>query len=185
MKQLDTEEVVKQRFPEAVALVVSKDTEGKVNLCPVGFFSLMAWKPKVWAIGLYESHYSTKVIGDTNEFVLCLPAMEQVKDVLYAGSVHGWHIDKTKQTHLTFLQSTHVAPPLIDGAIACFECKVVQKHIVFDHTVFFGEVIASHGTEKTWHDKVYHWDDTRLGTMQYGDLSVDIPYSPEGSVKKT
>ena len=104
LQPIDTEAVVKHRFPEAVVLIVSKDKNGKVNFCPVGFFSLVAWKPKVWLVALYKKHFSTKVIKETKEFVLCLPSIGQAQDVLYCGSVHGWTVDKTK--HVAFQIST-------------------------------------------------------------------------------
>lgn len=181
LKNIPIEKAVKKRFPEPVALVISRDSSGKVNLCPFGFFALMAWEPKVWAIGSYEKHYTTKVINETEEFVLCLPAIEQVEDVLYAGSVHGWEVDKTKQLkNLKFKKSKFVKPPVIEDSIACFECKVIRKIKIADHFVFFGKIVAAHQSEKSWEEKLYNWDDKRLGTMKLGKKYQEITYSPEG-----
>ncbi len=180
LKSQKTEAAVKHRFPEAVAFVVCKSKEGKVNLCPIGFFTLVTWFPKVWAIALYETHYSTKVISETDEFVLCLPSITQVKDVLYCGSVHGWDIDKTENISLKFKESKRVKPPLVEDAVACFECKVIGKHVVKDHTLFLGEVVVSYVSDKNWQEKIYNWDDKRLGTIKLGENSAPIEYSPEG-----
>lgn len=46
--------------------------------------------------------------------------------------------------------------------------------------VFFGEVLAAYGSEKSWREKIYNWDDKKLGTLKLGDESVVIPYNPEG-----
>ena len=32
--------------------------------------------------------------------------------------------------------------PLIDGAVAALECRVVAQQVIGTHTVFFGEVVA-------------------------------------------
>ena len=149
-------------------------------MCPIGYFTLITWKPKVWAVALYKTHYSTKVINNTDEFVLCLPAIQQVDSLLYCGSVHGWKIDKAKNTNFKFTKSNRVKPPIVEESIACFECKVIGKHIVHDHTLFLGEVVESHISEKDRREKIYNWDDKRLGTIKLGDTSKEIQYSPEG-----
>lgn len=180
LKDVEIETGVKKRFPEAIAVIISKDKNGKVNLCPVGFFCLIAWEPKTWAIGLYNTHYSTKIINDTNEFTLSLPTIDQAKDILYCGSVHGWKIDKIKSISLKFVDSKYIKPPLIDDAVANFECQVIQKTNVEDHTVFFGKIVAAHESNKNWKDRIYNLDDTKVGTIKFGDKSVKITFSPEG-----
>lgn len=179
LKQGNTEKIIKHRFPEPVALIVCQNSKGKINLCPIGFFTLVAWEPKVWAIGLDKTHYSTKVISETNEFVLCLPSIDQVKDVLYMGSVHGWNTDKTNNIAIKFKKSKLVKPPLVDDAIANFECKVIKKLKIKDHLVFFGEIVKSYESDKNWQDKIYNWDDKNLGTLKLGNRPMKILYSPE------
>ena len=177
LKNNDIEGVVKYRFPEAVALIITKNKTGKVDLCPVGFFTLASWEPKAWVISVYKTHYTTSVLKDTKEFVLCLPSFEQVEDVLYCGSVHGWKIDKTKNIKLKFIQSKHIKPPLIDNSIACFECKVAEEYDAMDHVLFLGEVVASYESNKNWKDKIYNWDDKKLGTLKLGGKSKKINYT--------
>lgn len=181
LKEVDIEKAVKLRFPEPVALVVSKDKNGKVNLCPVGFFCLVAWEPKVVAVSLYEEHFTPKAISETREFVVCLPSIDQVEDVLYCGSVHGWETDKTKKVRFKFLKSKFVKPPLIDDSIACFECKVTKQLKVEDHILFLGKIVAAHESGRSWEGKIYNWDDKRLGTMKLGDEYSEADYCFEGS----
>ena len=45
------------------------------------------------------------------------------------------------------LPATQVKPPLVAGARACFECRVVDTCRTGDHTIFVGEVLASHMDE--------------------------------------
>lgn len=179
LKQLDIEKVFTKRFPEPVALIISQDSKGKINVCPIGFFSLISWDPKIWSIGLYREHYTTQTLKETKEYVLCLPSIEQANDVLYCGSVHGWEIDKTKSTKFEFIKSQLVTPPLIDHSIACFECKVIKEVEVGDHFVFFGEVVAAHESDKDWGEKIYNLGDKQLVTFKSGNKSVQINFSPE------
>lgn len=184
MKITNIEEAVLKRFPEQVALIVSKDKTGKVNLCPVGFFCLTSWDPKIWAAGLYHSHFSTKVISETKKFVLCLPSIDQSDDLLYCGQFHGWDVDKVKSISLKFIQTSAEGPPIVEDSIACFECDVIQQAAIGDHQVFFGKIMVAHTGEDDWTNKLYNWDDKRIGNMKYGDNFTKITYSPEASVQK-
>lgn len=160
MKRVDTEIAVKRRFPEGVALVVCKDEKGMVNLTPVGWFMLCNSEPRCWAIALYKEHYSHKVISGTGEFSLCLPAFSQKENILYCGSVSGWNVDKLKKCKLKIIPSQKIKPPILEGSIACFECKVVDKTVLADHTIFVGKVLVSYTSDRK--DKTYNLGDRNL-----------------------
>jgi len=160
MKQINTEVAVKKRYPEGVALVVCKDKKGMVDVTPIGWFTLCNSKPRCWAISLYHKHYSHKVISETNEFVLCLPSFSQKEDILYCGSVSGWKEDKLTECKFKTLSSKKVNPPLLEDSIVCFECKVIEKAKAPDHTVFIGEVLIAHVSDRK--DKTYNLGDRTL-----------------------
>ncbi len=154
MKQIGIEEGVKKRHPEGVALVVCKDEKGKVDITPIGWFMIANAKPRCWAISLQHRHYSHKVISETGEFVLCLPSYFQKKDILYCGSVSGWNEDKLKKTKFKTISSKKVKPPILKDCIACFECRVIEKTKVPDHTIFIGEILSAYISDKK--DKIYN-----------------------------
>lgn len=154
MKSVPVDEAIAKRFPEGVALIICQDSSGKVNLTPIGWFTLCNSEPHCWAICLYKKHFSHEVISKTKEYVLCLPSFAQKKEILYLGSVHGWETDKLKKTKLQTLPSSKVTPPLIKDSIACFECKVIKTFDVGDHSIFVGQILASYVSKRT--DKTYN-----------------------------
>ena len=160
MKVVPIEEAIKKRHPEGVALIVCQDEKGKVNVTPIGWFTLCNSKPCCFAICLYNKHYSHKVILETKEYVLCLPSYSQKEDILYCGSVHGWDTDKLKNCKLKTLPSKNVKPPILKDSIACFECKVINTANAGDHTIFIGEVITSYVSDRK--DKTYNFGDRIL-----------------------
>lgn len=160
MKGVTTDEAIKKRHPEGVALIVCKENSGKVSVTPIGWFTLCNSKPRCWAICLYHKHYSHKVISETKEYVLCLPSYVQKDDILYSGSVHGWDEDKLKKCKLKTLPSQEVNPPIIEDSIACFECKVVNTCNAGDHTIFIGEIVASYISDRK--DKTYNTGERHL-----------------------
>lgn len=179
----DTEIALDKRFPEAVALIVTRSKTGQVNMCPIGYFGLCSFKPKVWQVSIYKDYHSNHLITDTKEFVLCLPSLELTETVLYSGSTHGDKEDKLKKLNLKLVKSNKTKIPLIDGSIACFVCKVVKIVKVGDHSTFFGEVIESYDSNLAWRDKIYNWDNKNLGNLEFGKKFKEINFSPEGSVK--
>lgn len=165
MRSISTEDAVKKRHPEQVALIVCKDNNGKVNIAPIGWFTLCNSHPSCFAICLSNKHYSGKVISETKEFVLCLPSFSQKDDILYCGSVHGSDTDKLAHCQLKTIPSQKVQPPLIENSIACFECKVVKTCDAGDHKIFIGEILASYVSDKK--DKIYNLGEHNLVEWKY------------------
>ncbi len=154
MKTISTDDAIKKRHPEGVALIVCKSLDGKVDATPIGWFTLCNSNPRSWAICLYNKHYSHKVILETKEYVLCLPSFSQKDDVLYCGTVHGWDTDKLSKCKLKTVPSKKINPPLVEDSIACFECKVTKTCDAGDHTIFIGEIVESYISERK--DKLYN-----------------------------
>lgn len=154
------EEAIKKRYPEAVALIICIDKKNKVNVTPIGWFSLCNFNPRCWMISLAKTHYSHKVIKETKEFVLCLPSYSQKDDVLYCGSIHGNNTDKLRNCKFKTIPSQKVKPPLLENSIACFECKVTNTCDCEDHTIFIGEILTSYTSNRK--DKTYNRGDHQL-----------------------
>jgi flavin reductase (DIM6/NTAB) family NADH-FMN oxidoreductase RutF len=157
MKQVDIEIAIKKRYPESIALIVCKDKDDKVDVTPISWFMICNDKPAYWAISLYNKHFSHHVISETNEFVLCLPSYSQKRDILYCGNVHGWNSNKLEKCKFQTIKAKKVRPPILKDTIACFECTVVQKIKISDHTVFIGKILVSYTSRKK--DKVYNYAD--------------------------
>ena len=81
---------------------------------------------------------------DTKEFTVCIPSFLQAKDTLFCGAHSGWKVDKLSKTKFVVLPAKKVITPLIDGSLACFECKLIDKMETSDHTIFLGEIVAAH-----------------------------------------
>lgn len=160
MKNVPVDEAVKKRHPEGVALIVCKDKDGKVDVTPIGWFTLCNSNPRRWAICLSQKHFSHKVILETKEYVLCLPSFSQKEDILYCGGVHGWDVEKLKNCKLKTIPSKNIKPPIIEDSIACFECKVIDTLNTGDHTIFVGEVLASYDSDRK--DKIYNFGERNL-----------------------
>ncbi|AKM81954.1 TPA: flavin reductase family protein [Candidatus Berkelbacteria bacterium] len=144
MKKVDINEAMKFRHPEIVVNVVTKSKDGKVDVAPIGWAMLGSSNPETWAIGVAKKHFTHQSIIDTKEFVVCLPSSKQKKDTLYCGFHSAWKEDKLSKTAFKLLSADNISIPIIDESLACFECKLVDQMDTSDHTIFLGEIVASH-----------------------------------------
>ena len=73
-----------------------------------------------------EWNYSFRAIMNTRECVVCIPPVTMLETVVRIGDVSGADIDKFNMFSPTPLPAVTVNASLIDGCIACLECKVVD-----------------------------------------------------------
>jgi flavin reductase (DIM6/NTAB) family NADH-FMN oxidoreductase RutF len=153
-------------WPEVIGVVITKRGE-KVNLTPINYqaVSTVYEKPLSVCLGLSNTNYTLENILETKEFVYAYPSKEQLKQVLYCGTVSGRDTDKLANTDFTLTKSDNVAPPYLDGAVLSYECKLLHHYNVGEFTIVIGEILAIHASDKTSLDKMY-----ALGGMRYGAI---------------
>lgn len=118
------------------------------------------------AISIGHARYSHECIEYCKEFVLCFPSEDQKEGAWLCGTRSGMDIDKFKAAGFKAIPSKAVKPPLISGSTTAYECTVVDKVETGDHTLYIGEVMATHGTpEKTKHLYSIHY--RKLVSLDY------------------
>lgn len=164
MREVSYKEAWSKKYPEQIALVTSVDKHGKPNVLPLGWCMCTSFQPPMLAISVGKTRYSHKLLSEWGEFVVAFPTEDMKKEVLYCGSHSGRDVDKFKESGLKPVRAKKVKPPLITGCIANMECKVVGKLDSGDHTIFVGEIVASH-IEDIEKRRLYS-----LGNNRYGGL---------------
>lgn len=147
MKEVTAQEAWKRKYPEQVSWAVSVDSQGKPNIISLGWCMPTSFDPPMIAISVGKTRYSHKLISQSREFVVAFPSEEMAKEVLYCGTHSGRDVDKFKETGLVAVPAKKVRPPLIEGCVANFECKLVGEIETGDHTIFVGEIVAAHVSE--------------------------------------
>lgn len=174
-------------WPEVIGLVITK-RDGRINACPINYqaVSTAYEQPLSVCIGLNNESYSLESLLLAGEFTYAYPAKAQVKSALYCGTVSGRDVDKIHATDLQFDEPESVATPLLQGAVANYECKVLHHHKVGVYTVVIGEVLRLHTYGKSNFDKLYNFgrgsadQPGGYGIVQVGEiLQKDRESSPE------
>lgn len=164
MIEVSWSEAIRRKYPEPVVLVVSCDSEGKPDVMPAGWSMVTSGIPPMLAVSIGHPRYTHKLIEETGEFVLVFPNEEMKSLINFTGSCSGRDVDKFAEYGIETLRSKYVKPPLIKDSVACFECKVKGKLVTGDHTIFAGEVLASHLSEK-YKNRLYNFGDNKFETI--------------------
>jgi flavin reductase (DIM6/NTAB) family NADH-FMN oxidoreductase RutF len=130
-------------YPSRVVLVTSVDQAGKPNIITLAWTSILSMNPFLIGISVGPKRYSRKLIIESKEFVVNLPAADLKEACMVCGTKSGRNTDKFKEANLTQMKSVKVKAPRIAECYAWLECRVVRNVETGDHTLFVGEVISS------------------------------------------
>ncbi|MDI6890099.1 MAG: flavin reductase family protein [Thermodesulfovibrionales bacterium] len=123
-------------------LITSKLGE-KINVMTAAWQMPVSFKPMLVAVSIGHERFSHKLILESCEFVINIPHLGIIKEVLCCGTHSGRDTDKFKVCKLTPVKAQKVAVPLIKECIGNIECRLYSHHEAGDHTIFVGEVVAA------------------------------------------
>jgi flavin reductase (DIM6/NTAB) family NADH-FMN oxidoreductase RutF len=130
--------------PRHTVLVSCIDKKGKANIITLAWTMPTSIKPPMVVLSIAPNRYSHQIIEEKGEFVVNIPTMEISKQSLFCGRISGRRVDKFKEAKLTPIPAKKINSPIIKECVAHLECKIVQKIITGDHTLFVGEVVAAY-----------------------------------------
>ncbi len=119
------------------------EKEHKPHVIPQLWATPISFKPQMVAISVAKDRFTHHILEETKEFVLNIPGSELAPNV-WACAPPGGGGDKFARSKLTVLKAKKVKAPLIKECLAAIECKVVDKADAGDHTLFIGDVVATH-----------------------------------------
>ncbi len=136
-----------------VVMVTCGDGE-EANIITVGMYMPISARPPLVCIGIAPQRYSHQLIEKTGEFVVNSPSITLEKRMHYCGVNSARQVNKWKETGLTPIPSLKVKTPRIKECFGHLECKVVESHVMGDHTLFVGEVLATSADEEVMNGDV-------------------------------
>ena len=133
-KELPLERVLTFIEPGPVVLVTTFD--GKRNNVMTISWTMAIDFDRHIVLTTGSWNYSFGALMERRECVVCIPPADMIETVVRIGDVSGADTDKFRRFGLTALPAATVAAPLIDGCMACLECRVV------DHVEPYGFVVV-------------------------------------------
>jgi flavin reductase (DIM6/NTAB) family NADH-FMN oxidoreductase RutF len=128
------------KHPAKVAIAVVKYNQNKFNLITIEWFMRTSLKPPMFAISIGHSRFSYECLQKYRFFNLCFPSKDLAKETLLCGTKSGRDIDKLEVIGLDWFKGKLAQLPILQDAVANFECEITTQVKSGDHTIFVGEV---------------------------------------------
>jgi flavin reductase (DIM6/NTAB) family NADH-FMN oxidoreductase RutF/uncharacterized protein YciI len=128
-------------LPGPIVLVSTVDAQGKPNIAPKSFVSMMAFGGPVLAFGCHRSHATARNAEAAGEFVVNFPPEALAERIWAMPGSHG--AERIARSGLSLLPARTVAPPLIAECKAHLECKLASITRLGAEVVIFGEIAAA------------------------------------------
>lgn len=172
LREVARQEAWQRKYPEGVWIAVTMTPRGTPNAIALGWVMPVSGKPPLCAIAVGKTRYSHECLKAVPEFVLAIPSEDQHAEMLYCGSHSGRDEEKFPACGFKTAPATKVRPPLLLGCCANLECKVVAAYDGGDHTIFMGEILASHADPDA-PGRLY-----TLGKNRYGGVREIVKTGP-------
>jgi flavin reductase (DIM6/NTAB) family NADH-FMN oxidoreductase RutF len=147
MHEVSIVEALAADFPQALVLVSVYTPEGRANAMVAGWTMIASGSPFCYAVALAKSRYTLECLKARKAFVAAFPTAGQEKSLEFCGSESGRKVDKEKESGFRFLRASCVDAPLIEGAAANLECKLLHCYDSGDHEIAVGEILAAHAED--------------------------------------
>ena len=108
--------------------LVSAGSDGRPNAMTIGWGLVgTMWGKPFFTVAVRLSRYTYKLIEESGEFTVCLPAKGMEGALEVCGTRSGRDIDKFEELRLTALKGREVDAPYIAECPVHYECKVAYK----------------------------------------------------------
>jgi len=138
--------------PYNSSLITSKGKNEKINIMTVAWITPVSVDPPLLAMSIRPERYSYKLIMERREFVVNIPTIEQVQEVLFCGRRSGSDLDKFQKTSLTHQDAKKVSVPIIKECVAHIECKVLKTITLGSHVLIVGQIVEAYASDDCFKD---------------------------------
>lgn len=128
--------------------IVSSRYNGEDNALVVAFASNASLEPPMLMVGIVPSRYSYKMIKESGQYVVNIPAKDFKEEFQYLGTVSRADEDKLKNINTT--EADIVDVPILTDCPVNFECTIIDSFKPEDgtHEFFVGKVEKVHCDEE-------------------------------------
>jgi flavin reductase (DIM6/NTAB) family NADH-FMN oxidoreductase RutF len=125
--------------------VVTAESGGKANGMTAAWFTRASFNPPLVVVSVGKTRHTWGLIRKSGSFCLNVLSEEQVPLARKFGFSSGRDSDKLEGVGWKALKT---GSPVIDGAAAWLDCKLIHEYEAGDHTLFVGEVVDCGSSKK-------------------------------------
>ncbi len=123
----------------SLVVVGSKSADGEPNGMTANWLTQVSFDPRIVAVAVQQGAVTRQNIDDTQVFSISILG-EGAKDLSLKFTKKSRHGQDRLEDEP--IQTFETGAPVLDAAVAWFECRVVATESPGDHKVYFGEVIG-------------------------------------------
>jgi len=143
-------------------ILVTSAYKDKNNIITLAWHTPISRDPALLGIAVAKSHLSYELIKKSEEFIINIPSLDLLKQVVFCGKISGNKVDKFKESKLTAEKASRlIKTPQIKECIGHIECYLRDIKDIGDHGLFIGEAIYASAEEGLF-DETWQIDKTRL-----------------------
>jgi len=162
-KVLDPQTIL---FPLPAAMVSCQHKDDRPNIITLAWVGVVCSEPPMVGIAVRKNRFSYDIISKSKAFVVNVPKGDQLKATDFCGTHSGRDVDKFAQTKLTAVPGEKTKAPLIAECPVNLECVVMQEMELGSHTLFIGEIVATH-IDSEYLDEKGHLDVDKMKLFCY------------------
>lgn len=164
-----------------LALISCLIEADRFNCMPVAWIMPVRHEPPMIGAVIGKGNFSHKCIVEHKEFVVNIPPMRIIRQVVECGSVTGAEVNKFEKFNLTPIKAETVKAPLIQECIGHLECEILNDPQLIDNYGLFLANVKIAWVEEEAFDEVWKLDREEFKTIHH--LGGNI-FSGDGEVKK-
>ena len=149
------EDVVLQAVTTGV-YVLTAQHQGTVNGTSVAWVTPVSYEPTLIMVSLANVRVSHNLVSKSGYFGLNVLSPDQVELAKHFGFNTARDKDKLADVHYT---SSNTGIPILEGAFAYIECRVINSYPAGEHTMFIGEVTDARIIREDVEPLVFNQDD--------------------------
>lgn len=136
--------------------VVTVRTKEKINGMTAAWVSQVSLNPLMLMVSIAPARHTHNLIKESGYFAINALTEDQVNIARHFGSKSGRTVNKFEGQSYS---DTPKGSPVLEGALAYFECKLMDTFKAGDHTLFIGEVVTAKLLRDDKKPLIFHWED--------------------------
>ena len=149
------EDIISKAISHGVYIITVK-TKEKINGMTAAWVSQVSFNPRLIMVSIAPVRYTHDLIKESGYFAINALDESMQNYAAAFGFKSGRKADKFQ--NVTYSDAPN-GSPVLDGALAFIECKVVDTFTAGDHTLFIGEVVEAKLLKENTEPLIFRWDD--------------------------
>lgn len=140
-------------YPFPVAIVGSK-WDNSINFMSAAWHTQISFDPPLYGVAISPKRFTKELIEKSGVFSLNFIKYDDYKISGFVGRTSGKDFDKINFFGIKYIKGKKLDVPILENAVACYECKLIDSKTYGDHILYVGEIVGIHYNENEYKDGI-------------------------------